>query len=109
MLRSLITLALLLAAGCGQLVADDCVEHVTDRGLVFQACDSERWRLDERGGQLWGYSDLMLEGFDADRLIVSSSHNHQGPDTMGLWGNPYNIADPISGISPAYQDAIYYF
>lgn len=49
---------------------------------------------------------LVLEGFDIDRLIVSSSHNHQGPDTMGLWGNPYNIADPISGISPEYQDAI---
>ncbi len=49
---------------------------------------------------------VASEGFDPDRLIVSSSHNHQGPDTMGLWGNPYNFADPVSGIDPEYQDAI---
>ncbi|RME22165.1 MAG: hypothetical protein D6798_16475 [Deltaproteobacteria bacterium] len=49
---------------------------------------------------------VATEGFDPDRLIVSSSHNHQGPDTMGLWGNPYNLADPVSGIDPEYQDAI---
>ncbi len=49
---------------------------------------------------------VATEGFDPDRLIVSSSHNHQGPDTMGLWGNPYNFVDPVSGIDPEYQDAI---
>ncbi|MCB9778576.1 MAG: neutral/alkaline non-lysosomal ceramidase N-terminal domain-containing protein [Alphaproteobacteria bacterium] len=49
---------------------------------------------------------VATEGFDPDRLIVSSSHNHQGPDTMGLWGNPFNLADPVSGIDPEYQAAI---
>jgi hypothetical protein len=49
---------------------------------------------------------LTAEGFDPDRLLASSSHNHQGPDTMGLWGNPYNFADPMSGRNPEYQEAI---
>jgi len=46
---------------------------------------------------------LAAEGFEVDRLLAASSHNHQGPDTMGLWGNPYNFADPMSGINEAYQ------
>ena len=33
-----------------------------------------------------------------DHLIVSSTHNHEGPDTMGLWGsNPFK-----SGVDPDY-------
>ena len=46
---------------------------------------------------------LVLEGFDPDRLLAASSHNHQGPDTMGLWGDPYDLSDPISGINEDYQ------
>ncbi|MCO4771262.1 MAG: hypothetical protein KDA24_14610 [Deltaproteobacteria bacterium] len=49
---------------------------------------------------------LAASGFDPDRLIVSSSHNHQGPDTMGLWGDPYDFSDPISGIVPAYSEQV---
>ena len=49
---------------------------------------------------------LAAEGFDVDRLLAASSHNHQGPDTMGLWGNPYNLADPMSGINEAYQERV---
>ena len=48
-------------------------------------------------------SRLVADGFEDTRLLVSSSHNHQGPDTMGLWGNPYNLADPVSGIDPVHQ------
>jgi len=80
-LRSLTTLALLLAAGCGQLVADDCVEHITSRTLVFQACGSEQWRLDERGRQLWGYSDLMLDGFDA--VLIEQGMGMMSPHAAG--------------------------
>lgn len=37
-----------------------------------------------------------LPGFQY--VLVSSTHNHEGPDTMGLWGpNPFR-----SGIDPAY-------
>ncbi len=51
---------------------------------------------------------LGAQGFDEDRLIVASSHNHQGPDTMGLWGNPFNLSDPVSGTHPWYQSLVSY-
>jgi hypothetical protein len=35
---------------------------------------------------------------DFDHVLVSSTHNHQGPDTIGLWGpHPFK-----SGVDPAY-------
>ncbi len=46
---------------------------------------------------------LQLDGFARDRLIVAATHNHQGPDTMGIWGNPEDFADPVTGRDPAYQ------
>jgi hypothetical protein len=49
---------------------------------------------------------LAADGFDPDRLLTASSHNHQGPDTMGLWGNPLYLADPISGMDPEYQERV---
>lgn len=51
---------------------------------------------------------LGASGFDGDRLIVSSSHNHQGPDTMGLWGNPFNFSNPVSGTNEGYQNLVSY-
>ncbi len=51
---------------------------------------------------------LGASGFNGERLIVASSHNHQGPDTMGLWGNPFNFSDPVSGTHPAYQNLVSY-
>jgi len=54
--------------------------------------------------RIWRARDrLVAQGFDAERLLVSSSHNHQGPDTMGLWGNPIF---GITGVDWAYQDQI---
>lgn len=49
---------------------------------------------------------LALDGFDPDRLIVASTHNHQGPDSMGLWGDPYDFGDPVSGIREHYQERL---
>jgi hypothetical protein len=46
---------------------------------------------------------LAADGFVADHLIVASSHNHQGPDTMGLWGDPYDLGDLVSGLDRNYQ------
>ena len=41
----------------------------------------------------WFYGDVVLtrqlaaeQGVDVDYLMVASTHNHEGPDTMGLWG-----------------------
>lgn len=42
---------------------------------------------------------LEAEGFDRDRVVVSSSHAHSAPDTVGIWG----IDDAlISGVNPDY-------
>jgi len=49
---------------------------------------------------------LAEDGFDPDRLLASSTHNHQGPDTMGLWGNPEDFANPVSGLDPDYQERV---
>lgn len=41
----------------------------------------------------WFYGDVILtrellaqQGVDLDHLMVSATHNHEAPDTMGLWG-----------------------
>lgn len=49
---------------------------------------------------------LALDGFAPERLIVAATHSHQGPDTMGLWGNPMNLANPVSGIDEAYNQGV---
>jgi hypothetical protein len=36
------------------------------------------------------------------RLVVASTHDHQGPDTLGLWG-PSTMT---SGVDPAYMEAL---
>ncbi len=49
---------------------------------------------------------LAADGFNPDRLVVAATHNHEGPDTMGLWGNPEDFANPVSGMDPAYQERV---
>jgi len=43
---------------------------------------------------------LVADGFHIDHLIVASSHNHHGPDTMGLWGDPLT---GVTGLDYEYQ------
>jgi hypothetical protein len=39
---------------------------------------------------------------DFDYVMVASTHNHEGPDTIGLWGpSPFS-----SGVDPAYLDLV---
>jgi hypothetical protein len=38
----------------------------------------------------------QLKGFD--HVLISSTHNHEGPDTLGLWGKSHFE----SGVDPAY-------
>jgi hypothetical protein len=41
-----------------------------------------------------------LNGFDY--VLVASTHNHEGPDTVGIWGpTPFK-----SGVDPAYMDKL---
>jgi hypothetical protein len=44
----------------------------------------------------------QLSGFDY--VLVSSTHNHEGPDTLGLWGPTTPL--PRSGIDPDYMKFI---
>jgi hypothetical protein len=51
------------------------------------------------------YADALrvrkrLPGFT--HVVVTSTHNHEGPDTLGLWGkNPFS-----SGVDPAYMQQV---
>lgn len=41
-------------------------------------------------------------GLDLDHVVVASTHSHEGPDTMGMWGE-----DPsVTGYDPAYVDYV---
>jgi hypothetical protein len=45
---------------------------------------------------------LEADGFDRDRIVVSSSHSHQAPDTAGIYG-PDEVT---SGVYPPFVDSI---
>jgi len=46
---------------------------------------------------------LKSEGLELDHLLIHATHNHEGPDTMGLWGAEFLQ----SGYDPAYQAAVH--
>jgi hypothetical protein len=71
--------------------------------------------IDGRGGRIAlvaldfvGYWNNQIEivremvGDDVDYLIVQSSHSHEGPDTVGLWG-PNELT---SGVDPGYLEFV---
>jgi hypothetical protein len=44
-------------------------------------------------------ADPIVAGLDVDHILISSTHTHEGVDTVGLWG-----PDPmVSGVNPDYQ------
>lgn len=45
---------------------------------------------------------LDAQGLEVDHLIVHSTHTHEGPDTMGLWGEQLFV----SGYDPRYRDQL---
>ncbi len=71
--------------------------------------------IDGRGGRIAlvsldviGYFNNQIEQIRAmldegiDYLVVSSSHTHEGPDTLGIWG-----PDALTtGVDPAYLDFV---
>jgi len=55
----------------------------------------------------WFYGNVVLtremlqeQGIDVDYLLISATHNHEGPDTMGLWGKTAISGgyDPVYGL-----------
>jgi hypothetical protein len=93
-------LLLSLAMGCGQLLnvrGDDCIEMPTDKGLIFTACGSERWQLEGRRGELWGYADMLLDGFDFVLL-----ENGMQPMTGFAAGTQVSLTGNVPGYSGHY-------
>lgn len=45
---------------------------------------------------------LKALGIDPDRVVISSTHNHEGPDTLGLWGAKVGK----TGINAKYQEFV---
>ncbi len=41
-------------------------------------------------------------GADIDLIVVHATHNHEGPDTMGQWGERFGVR----GVDPAYRQAV---
>ncbi len=41
-----------------------------------------------------------ISGFPEERIIVSSTHTHSGPDVVGIWGSDYQH----TGVDSVYQD-----
>jgi len=44
--------------------------------------------------------DLKKIGINADNIIITCTHQHSGPDTLGLWGK----SETESGVNPEYMD-----
>jgi hypothetical protein len=45
---------------------------------------------------------LGEHGFNPDHVVVACTHNHEAPDTLGIWGpNPFE-----TGIDPEYQEFV---
>ena len=85
--------------------ATDYNDRLWARGLV----------IDGRGGRiaivaldLIGYFNNQVEivremvGPDVDYLVVQSSHSHEGPDTLGIWGPD----EFTSGVDQGYLDFV---
>lgn len=51
------------------------------------------WRIDRMR------ATLAAEGFAFDRVMVQATHNHDSPDTLGIWGPDR----ATTGVDPAYQ------
>ena len=45
---------------------------------------------------------LADKGIEIDHLVVHSTHTHEGPDTMGLWGEELFV----SGYDPKHRDQV---
>ncbi len=71
------------------------VIEVGDTRIAFVALDLIGWFIDE----IEDTRAMLPAELALDHVIVAATHNHQSPDTMGLWG----LRELESGIDPDYQ------
>ncbi len=50
--------------------------------------------------------DLKREFGDTDHIIICSTHNHEGPDTMGYWGRAVMNIPVVSGVDSGYLNSL---
>ena len=65
-------------------------------GLMFNRIDEARDLLEE-------------QGLNRDKVLFSSSHTHQGPDVVGIWGQPFtsmSSGSSVSGINKKFQESL---
>ena len=91
------------AAGVHDPVEVRALALLHDGELLFlvgvDAVGILHYRLDQARDRL-----VAEDGLDPTRLVVASSHNHQGPDTFGIWGHTDLDAGQFSpGFTVAYQ------
>jgi hypothetical protein len=87
--------------------ATDYNDRLWARGVVLQAEGSRVAivALDVVGyfnAEVQTIRSLIDPASDIDYVVVHSTHQHEGPDTLGIWG-----PDPLtSGVDPAYLDFV---
>lgn len=75
-------------------VVDDGVEEIVI--CVVDLIGYMTWRID-------GIKDeLVNRGFQRKNIIIASTHNHESPDAMGLWGPTFGQ----SGVKSSYLDYV---
>lgn len=72
------------------------VLRVGNTTLAMVAIDCVGWMIDEID---MTRERLAEAGLDVDYLVVGATHDHQGRDTIGIWGP--SISD--TGLDPEYQ------
>lgn len=50
--------------------------------------------------------EQLKDKADIDYILISSTHGHEGPDTMGLWGRHESGVPAESGIQPKYIEFV---
>jgi len=93
-------------AGFGTRTASSVHDHLWARGVVIE---SRGRKIALVTVDLVGYFNNEIQTIRGlvndpsfDTIVVSSTHQHEGPDTMGLWGP----SDFESGVSLQYLDFV---
>lgn len=74
------------------------VFEYNDIRIGLAVVDLVGWFINDMNGA----RELISESLQLDHVIIASTHVHEGPDTIGLWG----IMELVPGIDPDYMDHV---